>query len=98
MVHFAGPGGVVMPGADRRAMGHFGEAALGVPGKGVKPVSATYCWHWEHPLFHLFSGSAGNFQLEKCVLHGHYFNRYFLGDWCLHLLAEIIGNSPLATK
>ena len=70
----------VMPAADRRTMGHFGEAALGVPGKGVKPVSATYCWRWEHPLLRLSGARRETGQHEKCVFHGHYFNRYFLGD------------------
>ena len=54
MGRFAVVCGAVMPTADRFATGHFGEAALGVPGKGVKPVSAIYCWHWEHPLLRLF--------------------------------------------
>ena len=72
--------GAVMPTADRCAMGHSGKTSLGEPGKGAKAVVATYCWHWEHPLFRLFPGPWEKCQFEKFALRGHYFNRYFFGD------------------
>jgi hypothetical protein len=66
-------------------MGHFGEAALGVPGKGVKPVSATYCWHWERRLLRLSGARRETGQHEKCVSHGTISTGIFWEiDVCIH--------------
>jgi hypothetical protein len=59
--------GAVMAAANSGTMGHSGEAAPVGPGKGAKAVVATYCWHWEHPLFRLFLGQPRIFDLESSL-------------------------------